>query len=154
MPLPLHSEPTSDLRFVAHAVRGNFLQQIFLTNDLTSTLTAWIPLFLCCLPLGPWSSLFHILVLVLPNLGHSFPSVKALSEPTRKIQRSTHTFSCHFQVQTSPLSCCGSSTGEELYKVQQSVPFKCVLHKTDVACCSGLDEAMWLFMETDLWRSL
>lgn len=25
--------------------------------------------------------------------------------------------------------------------MQQSVPFKCILHKTDVACCSGLDEA-------------
>lgn len=84
-----------------------------------------IPLFLCCLPLGPWSSLFHILVLVLANLGHSSPSVKELLVPASETRRWTHTFSCHFQVQTSPLSCCGSSTGEELYKVQQSVPFKC-----------------------------
>lgn len=68
MRLSLCSKPKSDLRFVAHAVRGNFLQQMFLTNYLASTLTA-IPLFLCYLPLGPWSSPFHILVSVLPNLG-------------------------------------------------------------------------------------
>lgn len=112
-----------------------------------------VPLFLCCLPLGPWSSLFHILVLVLTNLGHSSPSVKELFGPTSETRRWTHTFSCHFQVQTSPLSCCEGSTGEELYKVQQSVPFKCALHKTHVACRFGLDESMQLFMETDLWRS-
>lgn len=122
-----------DLRHVAHVAWKSFLQQMFLTNYLASTVPE-IPLFLWCLPLGLWSPLFHIFVLVLTNLGHSSPSVKELSEPTSKTQRRAHTFSCHFQVQTSPLSCCGSLTGEKLYKVQQSVPFKCVLRKTDVAC--------------------
>lgn len=35
--------------------------------------------------------------------------------------------------------------------MQQSVMFKCVLHKISVACCTDFDEAMWIFMETDLW---
>lgn len=108
-----------------------------------------IPLFLCFLPLGPWSSLFHILVLVLTNLGHSSPSVKELSEPASEKRRWTHTFSCHFQVQTSSLSCCGSSTGEQLYKCNSLFCLSafCTKHMWH------LDEVMPIFMENKLWRS-
>lgn len=149
----LHPEPKAHLRCVAHAVRRTSSNRCSCTNDLSEhrSRDSSVPLLSSAgalvIPvshpsLGPFA-----------NPGRSSPSVEELSAPAGETRRWTRTFSCHFQVQTSPLSCCGSSTGEELCKVQQSVPFKRVLQRTDVTCWFGLDEAMRLFMETDLWRS-
>lgn len=107
-----------------------------------------IPQFLCCLPVGAWSSLFHILGLVSTYLGHSSPSAKGTEETLRlSYQQHTHTYSCHFQVQTPPLSCCLSSMGKVLQKVQ---PATAVMFTVSVLCkisCSW--SFMWLFTATD-----
>lgn len=67
--------PKSNLRSVAHKVWGTSSNRcswliIYCSTDLT------IPQFLCCLPVGAWSSLFHLRGLVSSYLGHSSPSVR------------------------------------------------------------------------------
>lgn len=111
-----------------------------------------IPQFLSCLPVGAWSSLFHILGLVSTYLGHSSPSVRETERHRPAHQQHTAPYThlwLSFSGANTPLSCCYSSTGKVLYKVQQStaVMFKCDLKRTVVAWWW----AWRLFMESDLW---